>query len=105
MNKTLLPIRLVFVLLCAAAGWLLCSTIPDWDDRWMTAISVDLLIGILVVLVDILLKGFSLRGLSAITFGLIVGSAARTSSTLSFPMSASCPMRWTFPLWSSTRAR
>ena len=75
MNKTLLPIRLVFVLLCAAAGWLLCSTIPDWDYRWMTAISVDLLIGILVVLVDILLKGFSLRGLSAITFGLIVGSA------------------------------
>jgi len=75
MNKTLLPIRLVFVLLCAAAGWLLCSTIPAWDDRWVTAISFGLLIGILVVLVDILLKGFSLRGLSAITFGLIVGSA------------------------------
>lgn len=75
MNKTLLPIRLVFVLLCAAAGWLLCYTIPDWDDRRMVAISMGLLIGILVVLVDILLKGFSLRGLSAITFGLIVGSA------------------------------
>lgn len=75
MNKTLLPIRLVFVVLCAAAGWLLCYTIPDWDDRRMVAISMGLLIGILVVLVDILLKGFSLRGLSAITFGLIVGSA------------------------------
>jgi uncharacterized protein YacL len=75
MNKTLLPIRLVFVLLCAAAGWLLCYTIPDWDDRRMVAISMGLLIGIFVVLVDILLKGFSLRGLSAITFGLIVGSA------------------------------
>lgn len=75
MNKTLLPIRLVFVLLCAAAGWLLCYTIPDWDDRRMVAVSIGLLIGILVVLVDILLKGFSLRGLSAITFGLIVGSA------------------------------
>ncbi len=75
MNKTLLPIRLVFVLLCAAAGWLVCYTIPDWDDRRMIAITMGLLIGILVVLVDILLKGFSLRGLSAITFGLIVGSA------------------------------
>ncbi len=74
MNKTLLPIRLVFVLLCAAAGWLLCYSIPDWDDRRLLAISMGSLIGILVVLVDILLKGFSLRGLSAITFGLVVGS-------------------------------
>jgi len=74
MNKTLFPIRVVFVLLCAAAGWLLCYSIPDWDDRRALAISMGTLIGILVVLVDILLKGFSLRGLSAITFGLIVGS-------------------------------
>ncbi len=32
------------------------------------------LIGVLVVLVDLLLKGFSLRGLSAVTFGLGVGA-------------------------------
>jgi len=32
------------------------------------------LIGALVILVDVLLKGFSLRGLTAITFGLGVGS-------------------------------
>lgn len=74
MDKTLLTIRLVFVVLCAAAGWLLCYAIPDWDDRRTIAISVGTLIGVLVVLVDILLKGFSLRGLSAISFGLVVGS-------------------------------
>src|SRR5690348_13966338 len=31
MNKTLLPIRIVFVLLFAAAGWLVCYASPDWD--------------------------------------------------------------------------
>lgn len=75
MNRTLLPIRLVFIALCAAAAWLLCYAIADWDDHRALAIAIGTLIGVLVVLVDILLKGFSLRGLSAITFGLIIGSA------------------------------
>lgn len=74
MNKTLLPIRVVFVALCAAAGWLVCYTIQEWDHYRTVAVSVGFLIGALVVLVDVLLKGFSLRGLSAITFGIGVGS-------------------------------
>ncbi len=74
MNKTLLPIRLVFVSLCAAAGWLVCYAVRDWDDYRLLAVAVGFGIGCLVVLVDILLKGFSLRGLSAITFGLAVGT-------------------------------
>lgn len=74
MNKTLLAIRLVFVALCAAGGWLVCYTVQEWDDHRWVAVSVGLLIGILVVLVDLLLKGFSLRGLSAITFGLAAGA-------------------------------
>ncbi len=74
MNKTLLPIRLVFVALCAAAGWLVCYTITAWDGYRGRAIFIGLSIGVLVVLVDILLKGFSLRGLSAVTFGIGVGA-------------------------------
>ena len=73
MNKTLLPIRIVFVGLCAAAGWLVCYAISDWDHYRMRAVSIGFLIGVLVVLVDVLLRGFSLRGLSAITFGIGVG--------------------------------
>ncbi len=73
MNKTLLPIRLVFVLLCAAAGWLVSLTILAGERHPAIAIGVGLGIGILVVLVDVMLKGFSLRGLSAITFGIGVG--------------------------------
>lgn len=73
MNKTLLPIRLIFVALCAAAGWLVCYTVTDWDRYQGLAVAVGLFIGLLVVLVDVLLKGFSLRGLSAVTFGIGVG--------------------------------
>lgn len=74
MNKTLWPIRVVFVALCGAAGGLVCYAIPEWDRlRWL-AVAVGLLLGILIVLVDVLLRGFSLRGLSAVTFGLGIGS-------------------------------
>ena len=83
MNRTLLPIRLVFIILCAVAGWLVCFTVSEWDDHRFAATVVGLLLGTLVVLVDVLLKGFSLRGLSAITFGLAIGSL------ISFLISAS----------------
>jgi uncharacterized protein YacL len=74
MNRTLLPIRFIFVVLCAAGGWLVCYAIQEWDAFRLRAMLIGLLIGILVVLVDVLLKGFSLRGLSALTFGLAVGA-------------------------------
>ncbi len=74
MNKTLLAIRIVFFALCLTGSWLLAYTIREWDPYRWVAVSVGALIGALVILVDVLLKGFSLRGLTAITFGLGVGS-------------------------------
>lgn len=74
MNSTLWPIRIVFMLLCAAAGWLVCYSIKEWDNYRLGATFFGLGLGVLMVLVDIMLKGFSLRGLSAITFGLLVGT-------------------------------
>jgi uncharacterized protein YacL len=73
MNKTLLPIRVVFILLCAAAGWLVAYASPDWDAFRGRGVFFGLSIGLLVVLTDVLLKGFSLRALSAVTFGLATG--------------------------------
>ncbi len=73
MSKTLLSIRIVFVALCVAAGWLVSFTIMAGEHHRGLAIVVGLGIGVLVVLVDVFLKGFSLRGLSAITFGIGVG--------------------------------
>lgn len=74
MNRTLLPIRIVFILLCAAAGWAVCYTIQDWDRYQPLATFIGASLGTLAVLTDVMLKGFSLRGLSAITFGLGVGT-------------------------------
>ena len=74
MNKTLLPIRIVFLLTCAAGGWLLVYGDLDSDAHRLRSVFIGLSIGVLVVLVDLMLKGFSLRGLSSITFGLCVGT-------------------------------
>lgn len=61
-------------MLCAAAGWLVCYAVVDWDALRFRAVAIGTSIGLLVVLVDVMLKGFSLRGLSAITFGLGIGT-------------------------------
>lgn len=74
MDNTLLPIRLVFVSLCAAAGWLVSYTVFAGETHPAFGLAVGLGLGLLVLLVDILLKGFSLRGLSAVTFGIGVGA-------------------------------
>lgn len=73
MKQTIWTIRIFFLLLCIGASFLLVYTIPDWDRYQWVAILVGTCIGCLVVLVDMLLRGFSLRGLSAITFGIFVG--------------------------------
>jgi uncharacterized protein YacL len=73
MKRTLLPIRAVFVTVCVASGWLVCYVGDEMYSKRGLGALIGLLLGVLVVLVDMLLKGFSLRGLSAITFGLAVG--------------------------------
>ncbi len=73
MSKTLLSIRIVFIALCAWGGWLVSFTILAGESNKAWAVVGGFLIGVLVVLVDILLKGFSLRGLSAVTLGIGVG--------------------------------
>ncbi len=73
MRHTLRVIRLFFFLLCLVGAWLISYAVPEWDNyRWL-AVFIGAAIGALVILVDVLLKGFSLRGLSAITFGLFAG--------------------------------
>ncbi|NDV62455.1 TRAM domain-containing protein [Puniceicoccales bacterium CK1056] len=75
MAYTIRILRLFFILLCIAAGWLVSYSVPEWDEYRWVAVFIAAAMGALVVLVDVLLKGFSLRGLSALTFGLFVGWA------------------------------
>lgn len=89
MNATIRALRIAFFLLCVVGAWLITFTIPEWDPYWPRAVFIGAAIGALVILVDILLKGFSLRGLSALTFGLFVGWACAhllaTSPLFEFP--------------------
>lgn len=74
MHKTLLIIRVLFIAFCAIASWLICYTVEEWDHRRGLAVGIGLMLGVLVILVDLLLKGFSVRGLTAVTFGLGMGA-------------------------------
>lgn len=73
MNKTLLIIRIAFLLLCILGGYLIWYANQDWESYLWVCLLVSGLLGVLTILVDILLKGFSLRGLTAVTFGLGMG--------------------------------
>ena len=75
MLKTIIIIRFFFITLSIIGAWLIWFA-GDYQDskRLFYHITFGILLGALTVLVDIFLKGFSLRGLTALTFGLAMGS-------------------------------
>ncbi len=72
MTKTILTLRIFFLLVCIGGSWLLHYSNPTWSLP--LTLFVGTMIGCLTILVDIFLKGFSLRGLTALTFGIGVGA-------------------------------
>lgn len=73
---TLTVLRTVFLFLCALGGWAMSQVHEYWNAYPMAGIAIGLVMGGFVILLDLWLKGFSLRGLSAATFGLAVGTLA-----------------------------
>jgi len=73
MRSTIRIIRIFFFCLAVVGSYLTALVVPDWDSHRWLALFIGAAIGALVILTDVLLKGFSLRGLSAVTFGLFVG--------------------------------
>jgi uncharacterized protein YacL len=67
---TLNLLRVLFVTFCAAIGAIAASELQG--TSW-PGIILGLLLGLCVVLIDRLLKGFSLRAFSSATFGLLLG--------------------------------
>ena len=63
-------LRVLFVTFCAAIGAIASSELRA--SMW-PGVVLGLLLGLVVVLVDRLLKGFSLRAFSSATFGLLLG--------------------------------
>ncbi|MGJ8638935.1 MAG: PIN/TRAM domain-containing protein [Opitutaceae bacterium] len=72
MRKTLIVFRLVLLLMSFCGCVLMAYVVPDWS--LFLTLSVGMSIAVLVILTDVLLEGFSLRGLSAVTFGLAMGA-------------------------------
>jgi len=63
-------LRVLFVTFCAAIGAIVSSEVQE--NLW-PGLFFGIVLGLLVVLADRLLKGFSLRAFSSATFGLLLG--------------------------------
>ncbi len=78
MRHTFFIIRGFFFLLCILGAWLLWYAADYTEEEQASELLLHLfmgtLLGALTILVDIFLKGFSLRGLTAVTFGLAMGA-------------------------------
>ena len=72
MKKTIYILRAFFLLLSFLGCLLLNYVVEDWSLAMVLPVGMG--IAVLVILTDLLLEGFSLRGLSALTFGLAAGA-------------------------------
>src|SRR3954471_9022074 len=63
-------LRLLFVTFCAAIG---ASVSTEMQGSLWNGLVVGIVAGLIIILVDRLLKGFSLRAFSSATFGLVLG--------------------------------
>lgn len=71
MSKTIFIFRIFFFIVSMMGCVLLSYVVEEW--RLWPVMFVGMSVAALVILTDVMLQGFSLRGLSAITFGLAVG--------------------------------
>jgi uncharacterized protein YacL len=74
--KQLWPIRVLFLSLCILAGYAISQAPPFVSEahNGILGVLVGFGFGGLLIAVDEMLKGFSLRAFSATTFGLLLGS-------------------------------
>src|ERR1043166_2027588 len=68
-------IRILFLLLCTGAGAEVSQVRPELLNTWYYGAIVGFGLGGLLIAIDEMLKGFSLRAFSAATFGMFLGTA------------------------------
>ena len=67
-------VRVLFLLLCVLAGYAVSQVQPTLIESGTYGVVIGFGLGGLLIAIDEMLKGFSLRAFSAATFGLMLGS-------------------------------
>jgi uncharacterized protein YacL len=70
---TIFTLRIVFLILCVLGSWAIGQMHDAWAQHPVIAVLLGIATGGIVIGIDRVLKGFSLRGLSSATFGLFIG--------------------------------
>lgn len=68
------PLRLLFLVLCTVGGYAVSQVRPDLVQKGMYGWMIGFGLGSILIAIDEMLKGFSLRAFSAATFGLVLGT-------------------------------
>lgn len=71
---SLWAIRILFIGMCTAAGYAVSQVLPEWIHYGIVGALMGFGFAGLLIAIDEMLKGFSLRAFSATTFGLLLGT-------------------------------
>jgi uncharacterized protein YacL len=89
-------LRALFLGLCTLAGYAISQVRPDLVEHWGLGLLVGFGFGGLLIAIDEMIKGFSLRAFSAATFGLLLGTliALLIDQSGLFIYADERPVRW-----------